>query len=238
MEIEYIDLIKKFKTLKGKYRDQSYVAFHSMKGNQYDNRIMFVGRALNGWKWSFKLAEYESEDLNKFYQKIQSNGIAGDIENQLNWVIELWKANTKYKTSRSAFWRTIKKVVIGTNIGNKDNWNQKIVWSNLYKISNTNGNPRKSLMKLTMNENKKLLESEIKIYNPKIIVFLTGLKWLKGIFKDTELIEENNNNYIEYSGDLNLENRQYRIIVTPHPQGKHEKALACDIIKAVKKSFP
>jgi len=234
MKSEYRKLLKAFKLIKPRFKYEDYVAFHSMVGNEYNNDIMFVGRALNGWNWKFNLKKYENTDLDKFYNEIHANGMQVNKEDQLNWVRDHWKTEKKYQTSRSAFWRTIQKIIVNSNTGTETNWNQKIVWSNLFKISNINGNPRTSLIKLTKVENRDLLNAEILHYNPKFIVFLTGIDWFKHLFDIDDRNKITTNNFIEYRSSFNINNKHFEYVVAPHPQGKKESIMASYIINELK----
>lgn len=176
--------------------------------------ILFVGKATNGWINNSK----NIEDL----FGIQKEKMIFAREDQMKWAENL-KKDKKYNTNKSSFWRTIKRISEKEN--GKENWSTKIAWSNLYKLSFEKGNPNEKLKKSQIEICKKILETEIKVLNPKCIIFLTS-EWERDFVNYLTLGKERVNpislkwgkNYKTFG--FTVDNLNY--IISVHPQGKSE----------------
>lgn len=181
----------KGKTIFEQLGKNGYTVSKSYKGSKYDKcsqKIMIVGRAMNGWEDDQK---YTSTDdfLDTFLSECQNTSetknVFDDVVNREGFKSEGRKRNYLY--IRSKFWKlihyTLKEFGMANDNwyaddkgGNMD-WNQKIVWSNLYKVSPyAEGNPTQALMKLNMQEYIDILKSEIAEHSPDKIIFITD-KW-------------------------------------------------------------
>lgn len=107
----------------------------------------------------------------------------------------------------------------------------KIAWTNLYKVSKDSyGNPSGSLMKVQFEICRDMLLSEIELFNPRIVVFLTGWSWGQRFLIDCEnLMTNKDNQFVEFVGKIN----DSLIIVGQHPQGKPEYEHFEEIIKEI-----
>lgn len=174
--------------------------------------ILFVGKATNGWV-------SKSRDINVLFGE---NGIF-DRKDQMKWIQNLENNTKGYNTKNSAFWRLIKRV---TELQNgKNEWYNKIAWSNLYKISFEKGNPNEKLKQQQLEICKRILETEIKILQPKIVIFLTSgweHNFVNYLIKDTPKEKYKSvewGNKYKTKGFL-FNNTIY--ILSHHPQGKNE----------------
>ena len=100
--------------------DSELSAFYVHVGSEWKQRkgILFVGKATNGW---------ESE-------KDQDKLFAHFVEDKepIKWVEDQIGSKDKYNTSKSAFWRVIRKI---TYLYFSENWYKNIAWSNLCKVA-------------------------------------------------------------------------------------------------------
>jgi hypothetical protein len=204
--------------LKKNISEKDIYTFCMQWGNQFPQEeksgILFVGKATNGWITNSKNIELLFGETEK---RVFARG------DQMKWVGKLENNVKGYNTRKSAFWRIIKKVAEHKN--GKNEWFNKIAWSNLYKLSFEKGNPNEKLKKNQIEICKKILEEEIKILNPKYVIFLTS-EWEKEyityLTKDKK--QENykslkwGKNYKTFG--FTVDNLNY--IISVHPQGKNE----------------
>ena len=182
--------------------------------DEKERGIIFVGKACNGW--------YDkSDDVDILFGDSENRIFA--LDDQMKWVKdrEGGKAENKYNTNKSAFWRVIKKV--SQKYYPEDSWYSHVAWSNLYKLSKGEGNPTKKYMNEQYESCLEIYKKEIEIFSPKFVVMFTS-GWEDGFLKylnegkSCECIES-----INWGHMTNL----YKIngvyfIATQHPQGKIE----------------
>lgn len=175
--------------------------------------ILFVGRACNGW-------DAYSDDVNILFGKGEGTIFKQDsIRNLIS------TANPNYNANLSAFWRVIGNL---SSLYYGKQWMDYIAWTNLYKIAPEEGNPDRSLGGLQYGHCVRILECEIDLLSPKVIVFFTGddsKDWITdnfikaacgGILPSFKKIRWDKYSllYAEIDGRI--------LIVTEHPQGKKE----------------
>ena len=188
--------------------------------------ILFVGKAVNGWK------EFDEIDV------LFGNGATRifNEDDQMQWVEnQEGGPNGLYNTSKSAFWRVIKKI---SQTFYPDNWSSYVAWSNLCKVAPLKGgNPNNTLFYKQLDSCQRILEKEIEILSPKYVVMLTSgwekdfLYFLNGNQTPKAIHTET------WSGGY--ETNVYRIkdtvfIASPHPQGKDEQTHAEVITRLLK----
>lgn len=154
-----------------------------MSGTKYKGDLMVIGRALNGWDnvWC-PMEATDSSGIDRVVKRVRES--VGD----LSWVSECWGSSTDYNTKRSPFWRTTRGVVVGLNLCDPESsdWHAHIIWSNLYKVApKEGGNPGSKLCALQEPYCKDLISTEIEVYKPKRVLFVTGYDWAKP-FLDAE----------------------------------------------------
>lgn len=209
------------------------IATPAFEGEMYKTaktKVMFVGRALNGWEKelgncsNLENTVYEIAnqygDLDTF---IDENGF-GD-------------GKRKYRHKNSKFFRFIKHVleILGESDWGIDEtwytdskkWNQKFVWANLYCIApkkpkqGESGNPDNKLMKVGVNEYVDLVELYVNHYKPDVVVFITDIsgwfvrwKTLKSFKCITQNYEEiSNSETIVATGNIG----ESKVIVCKRP---------------------
>lgn len=144
--------------------------------NYKQGGLMFVGRAINSW------CPLKDTVINEVIKE----RIERCEKCTLNWVVG--KENWKYcnengcpyaqgedrldgRKNSTPFWQMVEYICAMNNI--TDNWQEQIVWSNLYKASYENGENPTSFYKQQIDICNELLIKEIEYYKPKSIYFIT-----------------------------------------------------------------
>lgn len=166
---------------RGMNSDTRLTAHYTCVGEDYkrgSNRLMYVGRAVNGWNAELCWAANEKFDV--LSAKLKAEEIIRYWERRnLEWV-KTPLPGKKRKRESYPFWYLAKRIVLALDSeATNDNWIRKLAWTNLYKISPmTGGNPWDSLCKAQLNYAKKVLDYEIRRFSPTHIIFVTDNGWL------------------------------------------------------------
>ena len=190
------------------------------------NGILFVGRAVNGWKNTLSQEPEHAAndqftesmldcDINKYWSTPSPNG---------------------YRCNRSPFWRVISCIA---HHFYPENWPEHIAWTNLYKVApkEEEGNPSGYVRAIQFKACDAILDKEIELLSPKYIVFLTG-NWAN-VFSIYKTLQENGQNLLSekwgkyISESWTLRGRKY--ILSKHPQGKPEDAHISALINLMSK---
>ena len=226
---KFLSLLNQVKNSKYKNRSQGLCCFNAQRGNEYNNNLMVVGRAVNGWHHEFDLKNLSVESMvDQIYKTLASDC-------PLKWVEDSWVEKNGYSAKSSAFWRVTKQLSQHLNqISLNSGWASKIVWSNLYKIAPGGaGNPNDSLCDSQFTGCNELLIAEIIEYKPKVIVFFTGLDWFNGFLGEMVTLSKTTNNLVEAHGVLKIKDKDTKIIIAKHPQGKPESQMVSEILSIV-----
>ena len=145
-------------------------------------RLMVVGRAMNGWEEDYSGCENVDDVTQKildqdfqFSDIIKEDGISCD-------------GRKNYFYSRSNFWKLIHCVLQNYHEANHEwydptknaNWNEKIVWSNLYEIAPRNsGNPEWKMIKPDMQNYIDIMKLKLVKYKPKRVLFVTDSNYFE-----------------------------------------------------------
>jgi hypothetical protein len=186
---------------------------------QEQNKILFVGKALNGGG-----PESKNTDVEVLFG--ESSKRIFDRDDQMEWICDFWGKKKGYNTKKSAFWRVIKG--ISHHFYPHDDWYSYVAWSNLYKRSpySEKGNPNDAFCKEQLEFCRKILKIEIEILSPKFVVMLTS-GWEKDF-----LYYLNDNQHTkevcakEWSDKYTVKCYEIKdtiFITSVHPQGKPEK---------------
>ena len=171
----------------GTEADNPYAHFVAIRGEGFDSntkRLMLVGRATNGWgSLDSSTAEAFSESANEQFMSQsrwnwveEVNGVlySGHDEDKSNFA-------NRYCLDRSAFWAYAKDIwaqLPGSVSDVGPVWMKNIAWSNLYKVSpKKSGNPSNKMLSLQTSVCADILVSEIRLFNPTHILFMTGYDW-------------------------------------------------------------
>ncbi len=232
IKLEYEKMLE---PLKERFWSSELTSAPIMVGEKYNSctfngkplRIMYVGRAMNGWetKWNEGTTKELVEQVfsNEMDMKIISKGIATD-EN----------GNQIYNYNQSPFWQLCHQLM--NLFGIEENWSDYVAWSNLYKVSPMNsGNPNNELIKKTIKHCTNILRREISHLRPTHIVFVTDSWWYEpeGIdenaFKDIigvevskEEIKDKDKGEIIILGKGISKNFHFepKIVIAKRPEGK------------------
>lgn len=186
--------------------------------------ILFVGKAVNSWKT-------DETDVDILFGDSEESIFAR--KDQMKWVKDS-EGSEEYNTKKSAFWRVIKQVSLNYF---PEEWYSKVAWSNLCKLAPfyKGGNPSNGLYYEQLDSCLNILQKEIEILSPQVVVMLTS-----GWEKDFLLFLNGNNQpkseqTIEWYGyETNLYNiKGVKYIVSQHPQGKGEDKHIEAIIKLI-----
>lgn len=155
-------------------------------GNMYQGkplRILFVGRAVNGW---CDIQPGSAEEIvNQIFASAMDTAQIGQgkvcyVENGEDKV---------YYYNRSPFFQLCHAVM--AQFGFENDWSEHLAWTNLYKISPySGGNPNNKLIGETLNSCALILQKEIFCLRPTHIVFITGGWWYKPTGKRPALDED------------------------------------------------
>lgn len=200
------------------YKEKTY-PFFMQYGKRYFNtekRILFVGKATNGWAT-------DSHDIEILFGDKMVNGEDQRIVNcddQMEWVEKADGTNTVYKnynTNRSSFWRFIKSITKDSI--NSEDWFNSIAWTNLYKLAPEEGNPSEKLMNIQYKKCVEILNEEIKLLKPNYLIFLTS-GWENSFIEKIKIkINNEFKLYDNYSLIFGEKDNKY-YIQSFHPQGK------------------
>lgn len=202
--------------------------FSPLRGRDYARGLMVVGRAVNDWEINFRPSELSNPQV--LIDRL-SHVADPSARCPMLWVTDL-EGNTKgYNTRRSAFWRVVRCLCSNLDIADtsKPNWPSHIVWSNLFKVSPAaGGNPNAALRKVQRSICTALLSKEIEIYQPKHLIFLTGIHWAQPFFDSTEFTFSKVGSHHRLTFGLLS---SIPTVIADHPQGKKEAELVDQILK-------
>lgn len=217
-----------------------YSPFVTQWGDLYPSlghaqRIMFYGRATNGWGNEEWLLYEHLGDGQKY------------IDQRLKWVQDyIDNPDSEYNPNRSQFWKVIMGVTKSLLGGNEDietDWWRYIVWGNLCKIApGKSGNPSQKDYNLTFEVNKKIFDKEIELFDPAIVVMLVGENWAKDFIGPLSSLKKLG----QINWDKGVKNRELSIyqkggriyVVSLHPQGKKVLPHILGIIQAIMNVSP
>lgn len=184
---QYAELVKKVVNFNSneKNKDKQLTICPAMAGSE-TAKIMIVGRAINGWcsikqvcKDSTKSIDEQTLEMVNRCGKCNLDWVVGENyytkcnENDCPYAKD--KDNKDRREKNSPFWRFAKYIVenIMGEKYKKDEWQEKIIWSNLYKASYENGGNPTNFYDEQVKICDRILKREIELYQPKIIFFIT-----------------------------------------------------------------
>lgn len=219
---ELLELVYEQRTT---FSDEDLCVFSKGVGRKYDNQLMVVGRATNGW--GNCINKTHKEDYDSVMNDLEDSL---DTEN-LDWVLKLWgKTDHHYNSKKSSFWRVIR--MLASQLANSGDWPvDQVVWSNLYKVAPQSGNPSGRLMNLQFALCAQILRGEIEQQSPANVVFLTNLNWAGRFLKELEVNNELSRplKFVQFAGIKN----GIKYVVGQHPQGKPEQPHCAEIIETL-----
>lgn len=221
---------------------QAVTGFLSMAGHLYNNELMVVGRAVNGWAEGVLPEVLSTPASATNYAATIFDSVVGYGTCPMSWVTDCWanpsNPDSEYNTRKSAFWRVIRDVVAESGIANTDEetWPSHIVWSNLYKVApDGRGNPGGALRQVQLNPCISLLRQELDTYQPRRLLLLTGLSWAEPFLRDIAptFSHVTSSSYVEATAEISHNSGcPIRVVVAAHPQGKPESIWVSEVIQA------
>ena len=219
-------------------KDGSLVCAPAVSGSEYEQsalRLMYVGRDLNGWpvlkgSTPAELAEYVlthgREKANEFlYNAVNDFQFRND------------DGSLAYSIMRSPFWQVCCEIM--NQSGEGDAWAERIVWSNVYKITPSDGHARDLPGFWSMEEFGEhfricvdILKEEIEFFRPNHIVFITGASHFRPVDLGSSyepvfsLDEDPDNGYFSIIGKgyyTDRTNRRIKIVAATRPDNPHRK---------------
>ena len=138
-------------------------------------------------------------------------------------------ARDGYSTSRSAFWRVLRRIVLSEPTGvDAEHWSSHLVWTNLYKVAPGAGwNPGADLQRAQRRSATELLALEIEAFAPRRILALTG-GWIDPFADGLGLKVTRLPGLVEAIGDL----MGRPCVVAKHPMGKPESPFVAEVLRA------
>ena len=214
-------------------REDRVSLFVAHQGLHYRRRLMFVGRATNGWDhpWTpfraFSLATVRRIVARALEWTVPDNKARRYCP--MSWIQQRWGKNGMRSLKKSAFLRLARELVIELESLPESQvdvaWQSSLVWSNLYKVAPaTRGNPSVRLCDLQLRWCVQVLREEVEHWRPQFLVLATGLDWaddfIRAIARRGSWRRKPRSRYLQAHGVLKTGGR---FVVVPHPQGRRMK---------------
>lgn len=207
-------------------RDKTLTAVPCMIGKQADQgsvKLMIVGRAVNGWEVDFgDCSSLEATVRSVMHQENHLDEFAGQSIEQENGTI--------YHYARFGFICLMRKMV-GAFHGTEENWQQRLIWSNLFKVALRGGdNPSILMVREDMPLYWDILAQEMMMYHPDLVLFATDVGDFDR-YEDSKRFEGFNGllrqgeadvsacKYVQAAGSFVI-NSDVKIIVCCRPEGQ------------------
>lgn len=145
-------------------------------------KIMIFGQETNSW---------ERGTVEEFTPIEKSHEITDKtIDIFMNQYLCFFNKKMTQKGIDSPFWNTIKKINKELTKSKLDTY---IIWNNIYKIGNKSkdkNRPNENIRKFENARFKKVIDEEIDILKPDLIILLTGPDYEKRVIKILPILEE------------------------------------------------
>ena len=141
----------------------------AVSGENYEQskfRLMYVGRALNGW------GSLNGNNVEELVRSVLNE--KGVKEFLCNAVYDP-RHYEDYNINRSRFWQLCRKIL--EKAGEDETWAENIVWSNVYKVTYNGISISWSLMNYIYEACLKILKYELEFFRPNHVVFVTGTNY-------------------------------------------------------------
>ena len=135
-------------------------------------RLMVIGRAVNGWN------KMDVQNKKEFISAIQTQFNNNSFEEGVYEENGKLYFNPDYTLTRSAFWRTSRRIWVELSGKNEVRWVDNIVWSNIYSFSlyireSYAPNVQKATVCL-----QRIIKKEIEFFKPTHILLVTDWNWI------------------------------------------------------------
>ena len=235
--------------------DDLCLASHHI-GRLYNSGLLIYGQAMNGWQ------NDTFQDIEDLVSKVLANTIDHkelyNIVDYNGWHGVVNGVSVSYYFKRSKFWKLNYQVTTNANDNTFQNfyikrtsdckkkelldnaWPQTITWSNLYKISySEGGNPNTEIIEAIKEISLKIILREIALLKPSRVLFNTGENLFSylalassNVFGLTKVPEEGN---ILYKGEYEyLPSEKCKIVVCKRPDVRNAHYTNADIVNEAK----
>lgn len=219
-------------------RDGELTAVPCLVGKRFHSesvKVMVVGRAVNGWEVEFEDCSSLDATVNSVLtQKNCMDDFATD------WVLD--ENGKKYYYAKSPFLRMMRQLV-GAFAGTEEDWQQRLAWSNLFKIAPRHGkNPSWLMIRKNISLYCEIIKEEINQNAPDIVVFVTDMNYFDpypnhNTFSSfLSLMDMTNlcnirSEYVCIAGDF-IDNRNTKLVACKRPEGRPIDKMIKDIVNA------
>src|ERR1022692_1334861 len=154
----------------GSTTGRDWTIFWPMIGHRYDQELLIVGRAVNGWSVRWNANEQVSVEEIATLAATARHQSEGDGADPMDWVTWFDGDRTEYSTRSSAFWRVARRVCEGL-LGESDDWPSALAWTNLVKVTPWgHGNPGGKTLSVERELGPALFAREIAELQPRRIL--------------------------------------------------------------------
>lgn len=212
--------------------------FSALVGSKYgseDNRLMIVGRSVDGWRKSFYVSNESNSDIinEKIYYIPES-----DRHCEMSWLkrsrstFVSTKGKCGYNYKKSSFFSSSRDVLYKLSNDRISDWYSHIVWSNVYKLSPLRGNPNDKLRGVQIDTCSKILNAEIDYFKPTHILFITG-GWGRKIIQSLSFSQIPTDNvftkpwksHVRFVGKVN----DSKVVIAERPEAKSRRKWVADV---------
>lgn len=138
-------------------------------GTDYQNtpfKLLYVGRAVNGWEHDWREASLEG-----LVEQVFNHGF--NIDDIANKPVQ----PCGYNFNGSPFWQLCHQIM--DDMGESESWSNKVACSNLFKVAPFTGkNPTNKQIKIQIKSCIDLFKREIELYKPTHIILVTDIWWV------------------------------------------------------------
>jgi len=198
-------------------------------GAQYNNDLLVIGRAVNGWidEWDLD----SPTDLRVLVEAARATGEGRVNDDPLGWILDRWKpGDGGYDTSRSQFWDTVRRIAIDADDARGADWESRIAWTNLSKLAPAAGrNPASRLLALQRQIGPRLLRREVEELSPRKIVAFTGRSWFEPFASELGLEVSWREGFVEGVADEG----DRRWVIAVHPMTRSPSGVADAVLSAL-----
>lgn len=183
----YMQLYRLYQGFKTKdYRKMGmFVAHKGKKFGCQPIRLMIVGRATNGWDYYID-DKTEINVVNSVENALKAEDPFLNFYNDGDVLYTIDRIDGHRTDLTFPLWNYSKIIfekITNIVVDKNEKWVDYICWSNLHKLAparldiGDNGNPSPKLQFLQMQVCRNILKSEIELFRPTHILFITGTEW-------------------------------------------------------------
>jgi hypothetical protein len=207
---------------------REWTVFWPMIGHRYQNDLLIVGRAVNGWPVRWNANEQVSVEEIAALVAAARHQSEGDGTDPMDWVTWFDGHRTEYSTRSSAFWRVARRVRNGL-LGESDDWPRSLAWTNLVKVAPWgHGNPGGKTLDIQRELGPELFVREIAELKPRRILVMAGRWWFEPFATALGLAVDWRDGIVEGVAD----GPEQRWVILPHPMTRPEGPLVENALAA------